>query len=71
LSVSLPPRSKKDKPATGTIDVTYRLVDTMRMWLPAAMDESFEAARDGVAQRVTGHAEYSNYRQFTTTGRIK
>jgi hypothetical protein len=57
--------------AHGSVDVTYRRVEDLDMWLPATMDEQFEASRDGIADRVSGHAEYSNYRRFTTTVRIK
>jgi hypothetical protein len=66
---------------TGHVDVTYRLVEALNMWLPATMDEEFEASqhtaigRGGRStttwDRVDGHAEYSNYRQFTTSARIK
>lgn len=55
----------------GAIDVRYRLVETLGMWLPQTMDESFEAKRQDAWDRVTGHAEYSNYRRFETAGRIK
>lgn len=56
----------------GRVDVTYRFVETMDMWLPASMDEEFGGRlRDGGMERVTGHAAYSNYRKFTTAGRIK
>lgn len=62
---------------TGRIDVRYRLVDTLGTWLPAMMDETFEATRDKSHDRekswdkITGHAEYSNYRRFETSARIK
>lgn len=56
----------------GQIDVRYARVDALDMWLPASMDESFEVSpRKGVWSRVTGHAEYSSYRTFTTSVRIK
>jgi hypothetical protein len=56
----------------GRIDVRYAYVEQLKMWLPASMDESFEVSpRKGVWSRVTGHAEYSNYRTFTTSVRIK
>jgi hypothetical protein len=56
----------------GRVDVTYRFVETLGMWLPAAMDEEFEAVlpNNGL-ERVRGRAVYSNYRKFTTSGRIK
>ena len=53
------------------IDVSYKRVEPLNMWLPAAMDEEFEASRQEMRDRVTGHAEYSNYREFTTAVRIK
>jgi hypothetical protein len=55
----------------GSIDVSYHLVDTLGTWLPASMDEAFEATRHDAWDKVTGHAEYSNYRRFETSGRIK
>jgi hypothetical protein len=63
--VSPPQRGK------GSIDVRYRLVEALGMWLPEAMDETFEATRQDAWDKVTGHAEYSNYRRFETSGRIK
>jgi hypothetical protein len=55
----------------GHVDVVYRHVDELNMWLPASMDEQFEVSRGPIFDRVLGHAEYSNYRRFTTSGRIK
>jgi len=55
----------------GSIDVRYRRVEALGMWLPEAMDEAFEATRQDAWDKVTGHAEYSNYRRFETSGRIK
>jgi len=63
--VSPPQRGK------GSIDVRYRPVEALGMWLPEAMDETFEATRQDAWDKVTGHAEYSNYRRFETSGRIK
>jgi hypothetical protein len=57
---------------TSEIDVRYARVESLGMWLPASMDESYEVFRsDGTKSRVTGHADYSNYRTFTTSVRIK
>jgi hypothetical protein len=62
----------KEERGSGRIDVRYARVDALDMWLPIAMDESFEVSpRKGVWSRVTGHADYSNYRKFTTSVRIK
>jgi hypothetical protein len=52
------------------IDVTFRRVDALAMWLPESMDEKYLDLR-GRAARITGHAEYSNYRRFETSARIK
>jgi hypothetical protein len=59
----------------GQVAVTYRYVALIGMWLPAEMSERFEttgtSGRTSAWERVEGKAEYSNYRQFTTSGRIK
>lgn len=55
----------------GSIDVRYQLVQPLATWLPVSMDESFEATKNYTWDKVTGHAEYSNYRRFETAGRIK
>jgi len=53
------------------ISVTYRLVDSVGLWLPAMMTEVYEGSRGADRETVTSHAEYSDYRIFTTSGRIK
>ena len=64
--------TRKGQRGTGRVDVTYRFVETLGMWLPATMDEEFEVnAQGGKWSRLNGHAVYSNYRKFTTSGRIK
>lgn len=59
----------------GRVDVTYRYVAMIGMWLPEQMSEHFEttgsAGQTPAWERVEGNAQYSNYRQFTTSGRIK
>jgi len=55
----------------GQVDVVYRLVSELNLWLPASMEEEFEVSRSEIVDRVFGRAEYSNYRQFTTSGRVK
>lgn len=65
---------KHSEPQHGSadIEVTYRLVRELGMWLPATMLESYEAIeRSGAWNRITGHADYSNYRRFETSVRIK
>jgi hypothetical protein len=56
---------------TGHVDVTYQRVADLDMWLPASMDEDFEVVRGNTRDNISGRALYSNYRQFTTSGRIK
>jgi hypothetical protein len=64
-------RGDRAQHGQGHIDVVYRRVEALNMWLPASMDEFFEVSLKQVFDRVSGHAEYSNYRQFTTSVRIK
>jgi hypothetical protein len=64
-------RGARAQHGQGHVDVVYRHVDELSMWLPASMDEQFEVSRNEIFDRVLGHAEYSNYRQFTTSARIK
>lgn len=67
FAMSGPRRSR----GRGRVDVTYQRVAELDMWLPAAMDESFEATRGDTRDSISGRALYSNYRQFTTMVRIK
>lgn len=55
----------------GTIDVTYRRVEPLEMWLPESMLEQFETKDRETWETVTGRASYTNYRQFQTYGRIR
>lgn len=56
---------------TGSVDVAYQRVPALNMWLPASMEEEFEVRNGEHRDSATGRAVYSNYRQFTTSGRIK
>src|SRR5262249_48077660 len=56
----------------GSVDVTFQRVDTLSMWLPATMDETFQTnGTTSEWELVKGHAVYSNYREFTTEVKIK
>ena len=55
----------------GSIDVTYRRVEPLGMWLPESMLEQFETKNRDTWETVTGRATYTNYRQFQTLVRIK
>jgi hypothetical protein len=61
----------EDQRGAGSIEVTYRRVDALGMWLPAEMSEEYETTRGPAWNRVRGYATYTDYRQFTTTGRVK
>lgn len=57
---------------TAEIDVRYRQVEELGMWLPETMTESYVAhGRAASWNVVTGRAEYSNYRRFQTSARVK
>ena len=56
---------------TGRVDVAYHRVAALDMWLPASMDEDFEVRAADHRESISGRALYSNYRQFTTSARIK
>jgi hypothetical protein len=51
--------------------VTYAPVDKLDMWMPVVMDETYELT--ATHQAVTGHATYSDFREFkvTTSADIK
>lgn len=51
--------------------VTYARVDKLNLWVPVVMDEVYELST--TRQIVTGHAAYSDYREFkvTTSADIK
>jgi hypothetical protein len=65
------PRGAGSMRTSGRIDVTYRRVDALGMWLPATMSEVYEGVRGLYRDRITTRAEYSNYRTFQTAVRIK
>jgi hypothetical protein len=53
------------------VDVTYERVPAIDMWLPVTMSESYEGIEGTSWHRITGRADYSDYRQFQTAVRIK
>ncbi len=57
--------------STADIDVTYRRAPELHMWVPDIMSERYESRLGTGWNRVTGRAEYSDYRQFQTSVRIK
>jgi hypothetical protein len=72
LKTETHPPGTRTQRGLGRVEVSYRFVESIGMWLPAAMDEQFETTGPKNAwDRLDGHATYSNYRQFTTSGRIK
>jgi hypothetical protein len=53
------------------VEVTYQRVPAIDMWLPVTMTESYEGMVGTSWHRITGRADYSDYRQFQTAVRIK
>jgi hypothetical protein len=49
------------------IDVTYRRIPALDMWLPERMAETY----DGMLRLTSCEAKYTDYRQFQTSVRIK
>jgi hypothetical protein len=57
---------------SGVIDVSYRRVEALDMWLPATMIETYDAiGYHYTVDRTVTRADYSDYRQFQTSVRIK
>ena len=52
---------------SATIDVVYRRVPALNMWLPDVMTESYNADSPRSWDRINGRAQYSDYRQFQTS----
>jgi hypothetical protein len=65
------PPGKRVSRTVANVEVTYARVAAIDMWLPATMTESYEGADGTSAHHVTGRADYTDYRQFQTTVRIK
>lgn len=64
--------AEKGQTGIGRIEVTYQFESALRKWLPSKMVEEWSmAAPGGSWARVRGTAGYTNYREFTTSGRIK
>jgi hypothetical protein len=61
----------RDGSITARLSTTYRLDDTLELWVPATFTERYERDRDGEREIIVGEAVYSNYRRFEVTGRIK
>jgi hypothetical protein len=71
-------RAHGESDATGarmqiafTVDVQYVPVERVDMWLPATMTEEYVATGRPTGTRITTRADYSNYRRFDTSVRIK
>lgn len=65
------PRTSGGSHGTADVDVSYQRVPAVDMWLPATMTESYDGSRGLSWDRATGRSEYTDYRQFQTTVRIK
>lgn len=54
-----------------SVDVKYARVEALAMWLPAVMTERYEGRQGTDTDSITTRADYSNYRTFQTSVRIK
>jgi len=65
-------RGEKAQMGSGRVEVTYERNATLRKWLPGRMTEEWTTNLPGGSwARVRGTADYRNYREFTTSARIK
>jgi hypothetical protein len=59
-----------DRGPAGHILVTYGRVERIASLVPLTMSEEYIDTEDGNAMRIRAEAVYSNFRQFTTSGRL-
>jgi hypothetical protein len=59
-----------DRGPGGHILVSYGRVDRIESLVPLRMSEEYIDREDGHAMRIRAEAVYSNFRQFTTSGRL-
>ena len=65
-------RGEKGLMGSGRVEVTYERHAALRKWLPSQMLEEWNTNMPGGPwARVRGTADYGNYREFTTSARIK
>jgi hypothetical protein len=62
---------RSDAATTVRLETVYTYVPALQLWLPEHMDEFCEGRYPLHWERLAGHAEYSNYRRFETSARIK
>jgi hypothetical protein len=56
---------------TVNVDVKYARIEALGMWLPAIMMERYDSQQGKTSEHITTRADYSNYRTFQASGRIK
>ena len=65
-------RGRNKEKGTARVDVRYQFVAAIGRWMPVSMKEEFSVDLPGDWwEKITAEAEYSNYRKFTTSGRVK
>ena len=50
---------------------TYVLDPRLELWLPSVFTERYEGTLQGQKEIDTGRAQYSNFKRYETSGRIK
>jgi hypothetical protein len=61
----------KNKTITADLMTTYALDPRLDLWLPSVFAERYEGTLDGLKEIDTGRAQYSNFKRYETSGRIK
>lgn len=69
---TLPPAPSPRGPAKVSYEcaVGFDHDSGLNLWVPKEMSDAFERHDGRITERVTGEATYSNYRRFTTGGRL-
>jgi len=60
-----------DDPVVARLVTTYGHDRKLDLWVPQAFSERYEARRGRERELITCEANYTNYRRFVVTGRIK
>jgi hypothetical protein len=61
----------KDGDVTADLKTIYMLDARLELWLPMTFAERYEGEFEGLKEIDTGLAQYSNFKRYETSGRIK
>jgi hypothetical protein len=71
MTIVVPPTTEGPHTGAAEISVIYRRIPALDMWLPEAMIEKYEGTGGLGPFRTIAEANYTDYRQFQTSIRIK